>query len=597
MTLIDGTLILTGGLSEATSASIGGTLQLSGFVAVPTVGVERRAIVTDNAGVTVDDGTLKFQPGPITWELGRPSRWSVTVTAEQADALFGGCDEWGIAEPFREVQLWRGDKCLTWGPAVAPHYENGVVTVDGADCGWYLERRTIGPAQRPNLFGTDPTEGRGPLFFGLTGPPLIENLTGPETADLYSETTNHPLFGTPAYHIHDATSIAPADFLHPVMYQQIRLNASAFPHTVSFSARCYVESLSGPNTQRSGLVLAAYPLDWDSLTYDAQIVNLSTIDENHPTGAGGSRYHNVTIEVPPADEVIIHARLTGPIGDVYWDDIFLTYDAALEFSGQDQTSDIALDVIDHLHGNVDAPYVYSIHHPNYPWVTEGYGWSDVNVDVDAPASGVLRSRRYFFENRTNGIAMLDEFAGGGRSATGEWGHIDTGFDWSYTYAATQRTFRTHSPRMGSYRPDCTFRSVDGHGNLLAWAWAFDGQKAANYVVVGAPGESKREGADLETTAFANDLTLLTRETAPLDVALDTLDGLATHFAKNYSRPAVLTCKIPWAPFFQDRGLWLGDTVGVRIAQGWFDVDSRWRIVAMTLQPDDTVDVILNPDRD
>lgn len=577
---IDGDIVFTGRVSGTPRNPITGNIVFYSDVITESDGTDFRIEVCDNFGFTIawlDQAVF----GNLTVSPSKPHQWSFTMPHNtRAESLWGTPDDYGIGEPFREVRIWYGNRVLTWGPCVPPELRDGIWSVQGGDCGYYLDRRTIGPIISRNLDDSD-IDGNGVSDWFVSVAVEPPNLIGPYGAQ-YVAVDGHPLYGTQALHVHheDQTGTVP---YFPLAWKDLRLNASAFPHRVTFSARVYVDVLGAPNHRQSGLVLAAFPVGYTTPYEGAFKFANSTISVDHPSGmSGGSIYHEVSIDIPPATECVIHYRLEGPIGDTYYDDIWLEYDAALEFSGEDQTSDIALKLVDHLSGKASPPFLYSLQHPNYPWVPEIYGWSDVHIDVDAPASGIKRSRRYFFHQHTTGTAALDEFA-----------KLDDGFEWKMVYTATKRSFVTSSPKLGDTRKDLPLRSADGHGNILGFAFTYQGAQAGTHVVVSASKDSRRQGVAADTTEFANGLNLVAYLQATVDTPIEALDSFAARRLASTIRPVTLVVTLDLEPYLS-RGLWIGDKVPVRINHGWFSVDSYWRIVQLDISGTRHLVLTMNP---
>lgn len=582
--LITGTVEVSGGVTTTPDPRITGTVQVRGDIVVRSSGNDRRIVLVDNTGEVLPDGFLDTAVmGEITWEPSRTTTWRATVPLadDKVDAILGAqgaSGDYGVGLGFIEAQLWRGDRLLTWGPITSVLAADGGLTVVGADCGFYFDRRIIGPGARPNLITWDdqaPLNGWTVLVttgsFTYTAP----------TSSAKIEAATLSVDGKRWMRVTNNTANPPDSWSEPFAYQTVRLNAAAFPHRVTLSALCYSETWTGPNSRKSGLGLAVLPVGWTDLYADTAKVQWATIDENFPHGTGaGQQRVSVSIDVGVASEYVVAAFITGPKGVTAYRDVFFDWDGGLEFSGEDQV-DIAFKVSDHITGNASSVYTFATHHPLYPYAGEDYGKSDLNIEVDGPDSGVMRSRRYLFTTQQTGSAALQEFA-----------NYDDGLEYGFSYTKNSRTLNLHHPKMGTYRPKCVLRQTSAGGNVLAWSWSFEGGQAANQITVRAPGDSLRVGTASNTSSFANSLTLEQQLQAPVDTADEALSAMAAKRLAQSDRPVNLEVTV--SADLWDRGLWVGDRVPVYIAAGSFYVDDIMRVVRMTLTPDDRLKLKLAP---
>lgn len=129
-------LNLQASIHETPNCPISIELNLDVLVKSRSTGTDRRTIVVQNDGTVI--GPLQAVQGDITWRPSEPAQFTLDFAHNDLNQYFWGntLDEFGIGEAFREVQLWRGDRLLTWGPIVPPKLENGKWTAPGQDCGW-----------------------------------------------------------------------------------------------------------------------------------------------------------------------------------------------------------------------------------------------------------------------------------------------------------------------------------------------------------------------------------------------------------------------------------------------------------------------------
>ncbi len=582
---IGGSVLVAGGVARPRTRRIGGTVRVGGELLTHGSGSRRRTVVVQQDGTPHTEGWLpQAVHGPITWEPCNEDQWSLRVPADNATALFGApndTDDWGIGEPFREVQLWRGDRLLTWGPAVRHRAGGDVVDVSGAGAGWYLNRK-IGPGARPNLLDPDDTNPLdGWWLFNTSAGFGIDPLTA--SADIDEGTAPSTGWDGPTMRFTSTLAAGPTDdLIDPVAVRFVRINAAAFAHTYTFSAWRWFEDFDRPNLRKAGLGLAIFDLDWSNLYSDARWVSWENLSEQRTDTPERAR---VSIEVPKSGvDLILACIITAPRGTTHLWRPDLDTDVGLEFAGEDQ-ADIAFKTADHVTGNQATTYTFGPWHPLHPWAGGAIGKSDVNIDTYCPRTGVTRDRRFLFPSNMTGKAALDTLR-----------NLDDGVEWDVAYnpAAGTRTFTTHHPYKGRYRGTCPLRLTPAGATIHAVAWTVEGDQAANAIHVLTAGDSRATATAIDTTDFADGLTLDQVLTAPVDIADDDLADYAEQRRQRTRRPVTLACKLPADPYWTDRGLEAGDRVPVTIIHGDLRVVGVMRIERLTLTPDDHLEVLLSP---
>lgn len=566
-------------------------------VNVQSTGTLRRTVVVDQSGTPMTDGWLdKAVHGDITWTPSGTATWSITMPAADSKVPVllstASASTYGIGEPLREVQLWRGDRVLTWGPAVTPRVSGERLEVSGQDVGFYYDRRTIGPGTRPNLLDNPD------LSLGLSGWSVLVTKP-PYTFTSQTASANISFayaWGNKALKVVNTT--ADDSMSEPMALQFHRYGAYAWSHRWTFSATVWVSDWQRPNPRKSGIGLVVLPVDWTNLYTDARAVAWASIDEQF--SREGPQRVSVSVEAGNAVEGFVVPVITGPKGTSYFFDMDLDMEGGLEFSGEDQGT-IASKVSDHITGNTSSPYERAIHGLLWPYSgAQEPLKSNVKVGAQTTIDGKPRSRRYFYGSGTTGSSALREFA-----------QLDDGFEYDFAYSATTRTLRTHHPRLGSYKAQFPIRYTLAGGNVVSWSWSFEGGHAANRVTVQGQGSlgydrygrdqgARRVSASAPNTwesvapsTFANGTTLEETRQAPVDVKDWQLAGMATKRLTQTTRPVTLQVRIPAYPYF-DQGLWVGDRVPVLIQQASFSLSDTMRITKMTLTGDDWLDLTLSP---
>ena len=112
-------------------------------VSIATQGDARRTVVVQLDGTQL--GELEnAEQGAVTWTL---NEW------ESASITMGIDDPKGrliLDEEFREVQLWRGDELLVFGPITGTRADMDSLSADVSGPLWHFSRRYVGRAERLN---------------------------------------------------------------------------------------------------------------------------------------------------------------------------------------------------------------------------------------------------------------------------------------------------------------------------------------------------------------------------------------------------------------------------------------------------------------
>lgn len=580
---IGGSVLVAGGIARPRSRRIGGSVRVAGELLSTGTGTRRRTVAVHQDGTPYTSGWMPDAvQASITWEPSQEERWQLRVPVDQASALLGApndTDDWGIAEPFREVQLWRGNRLLCWGPAISHRVSGDVLEVEGAGAGWYMNRK-VGPGARPNLLDTDDTDPLGGWWLFNTGAGFT---AGPLVAQATVEEASAPTTGWtgPTMRFTSTLAAGPTDdFIDPVAVRFVRINAAAYAHTVTFSAWRWFESFTRPNLRKSGLGLAILDTDWTNLYSDVRWAAWENLSEQRTATPERAR---VTLEVPASGvDLIVACIITVPRGITHLWRADLDWDGGLEFSGEDQ-ADIAFKVADHCNGNTDSPYTFATKHPLWPDAGGTIGKSDVNVDTYCPRTGVNRDRRVLFPSNTTGKSALADLA-----------NLADGLEWGYAYTATTRTFTTQSPKMGTYRGTCPLRLTPAGATMGNVRWAVQGDQGRNVIHAITAGESRATGSATDTSDFADALTLDEVLTAPADIADDDLADWAEQRRQAVRRPVTVTCTIPADPYWTDRGLSAGDRVPVTVIRGDLRAVGVMRVQRLTLTALDRLELTLVP---
>lgn len=539
---------------------------------VPTIrprGKKRRTVIVDSTGAPF--GELEnARQGAITKELNRPDSWTLALGLTDPKAPLV------LEERIREAQLWRGDRLLSWGPMIRPGADKANVAVAGADAMWYFGRRNIGRAGRTSYVPNgDFEDGLAGWDIGFSSP--AETAAGRNPANWIAEIrTDRALTGRRSLYLEQIASPLPEFGFAAKQFFDWTVDPEASPDGDRWTIVAYAfvvdSEWRGPRADSIGLYLARESTTvFDTVTSADGIVTSvprliestsAPIDEYTPRDQWVRLEASLTME-PTGDTEQLHVAIGCPDGAVYFDRVSLVLEESSKFYATDQAL-IVKALVEHAQD-------------------VGFDKSDLNIGTDCPLTGVLRDRVYVHSEHPNIFDAMSEFA-----------ELDNGLDLSVAVTPTERTLRTHYPARGVYRPKCR---LELGKEIADFAWSFDGEAAANSIIVlgQGSGSGREEGYAIDPTAFAGDLTLEAVFSAAPDTPIDSLDNLAAEFAVAASDPEILAVKtIPNL----ERVIGVlepGDWIPVRISagRGALTIAADYRVSRITLNPDDTLDLVLN----
>lgn len=380
-------------------------------------------------------------------------------------------------------------------------------------------------------------------------------------------------------------------------YQEFLVTAGARELTATLAGWVYVCSdlWDGWGQNRAGTMLETYRYDFRTNNFftDHSLPNtwggnralytdqletvVSRLDEGHPMDQWVR--HECSITVPAGQTRVIHARLCGVDGRVYWDKASLTYDTAFEGHGADQAVFVA-----NLASHAQDP---------------AYDKNDVNISSEAPNTGVRRT-----------LVALHSEHGNIWDLMGQFTEYRDGLDIGMRYTPTDRVLTTHYPYKGVERRSLHLQLGR---NIATFSWTFDGESAASSVVMLGTGDGsdREEASAIDTTGFANGLVLEQVQTVGPDTPVDLLQELADEALLLAINPEVLqVTTYPHSPTEPERNfigrLWEGDIVPVTIRKGrvvdpdtglvvahQFEVDAQYRVVDLTILESDALRLTLN----
>lgn len=440
-----------------------------------------------------------------------------------------------LFDPTREIQIWRDDDVLFWGPVVRLEANRDTITAQCAGPWWYLTRRYFGEADRANLFTNGGFEDgmTGWTAVGLT--PVVDpfralegrksiRLTGDASdhTDHISQTWTHTAGGHP---LGDLVTVA----------AWVWVASEDYAGTALDNAGMIVTHKDGGTTIFDALVEV-----WDDTPKD-QWVRLTEVEV--PNVFPGQ---TVTVDLYP------------PFGTAWYDLVTGTFMESLAFDEQDMATVISGVVL----------YAQDL------YLDFSHGKSDLGIDVDIDPTGITMSKSWQFADHQNIADELRLFT-----------ETRDGVDYSIDLTATTRTFRAWYPQKGTVRG--TTLTYDDQ--IQAFTWAHDRNQVANNVVVLGPGDGpdREEGGASTTTAGPDleDVIIAPDATLPGE-----LDRMATERHAVVSNPEIL--EVICTDLFD--GAAVGDWFPVVIDLDSIQVNDVYRVVRMVADPAmDTLALTMN----
>jgi hypothetical protein len=547
------------------------TVTASATPAAPR-GRERRTRLCDvnGAGIAELQGATH---GPIVFELNRPTTFMLDMALDDPKAPTV------LAQRFREVQLWAGDWLITQGPIVSPSTDGERLTLTGADALWYLDHRLIG-RELPNRLA-NPTFSRGIEGWSVLASHPNFVLIGPDSRA-------YVIINAAVGHEEEPRSLEMFQTqpeIHLFAFQEITVTAGPFGAEVALDAYAWVpageswpddpdigvELVRVPNGYR-GIPLPGYPgpfppagygnlyWAWSLVGDNLKAVGRSSFGADHPVDMWVR--HRCTVQVAPNATETVHARLSGRRGAVLWAHAGLWVDEALEFYRAD-TAAVAAGLVAHAQD-------------------PAFGQSPLNIAATTTPTGVRVDRRYPYSARVRVLEALDALA--------KEGLLDYWLD----VTPTARTLTVASPRRARATPVV----LELGRNIATLAWGYDGENAASAISVVAAGSEagpgQPEGHALDVTRFAGGLTLQAVLSAPAATPAIRLDDTAAALLATTVDPHTLTVTLTAAASAGLFGrLFPGDLAEVRIRRAALTIAGRYRIVRLTITPDDVIELVLN----
>lgn len=276
-----------------------------------------------------------------------------------------------------------------------------------------------------------------------------------------------------------------------------------------------------------------------------------------PISADSPRHRWIRMEVSmmvPSDgkTYVLEARIFPCSGVVYWDEVDLYVDGALNYVNEEQAN-MVRDLVDHAQD-------------------PDYGKSDLNIGRRVAKTGVKRTRRYSFAEHGVIGDHLNEFS-----------TLGDGMEWDIVITPTKRTLRTYHPRKAR---KTDYRLVLG-GNVSQASIDVDSTMLATKVLIMA--NDVEEYAREEKAVTDDSLHTVTLETAYLatpGTSISSLRAQARRGIERYRKP-IYVPSVTTNPIYVreiTRKVHTGTILHVEIQNEWYTTVSKHRVTEMSLNP-------------
>jgi hypothetical protein len=444
----------------------------------------------------------------------------------------------GTASGVREVQFYRDDDLLFWGPVISAdtNAADGQVSCSAAGVDWYLNRRAIDGA-RDNA---------------LTNPQFESGLTGWTAVGSFVATTSTTtkVLGSTSLKLQNSDGGEDS-----YLYQTAVADAGGVGDLYTLSGWYFVESgVTGENDGAlgsRGIYMAAYDEALALQDYDYIPIDLASPRNVWTRG-------ELTLRVPANRTWLLNVRLYAPKGVVYYD--------ALQLVRMESVSTASL--TDSTTAEVDITRIVRmlVSHAQ----SSDVGKSDVNIGYSGSTTGQTSTKHYQYADHVQFDQALAEFI-----------ERDDVGDYSIAYTPTTRSLTLHTPRKGTDRSGSV--TLTYGSNISAYRIVRDGAGTITRATVLGDGDGPdREEGEYADASDVGGLILQDVRSAPSKTNINALLPIARDVvAKNGTVPTIVECDIlPSANLIHT--LKTGDIVAVVISDGWVSINGDYRIVQWSL---------------
>lgn len=455
-----------------------------------------------------------------------------------------------------EIQVWREGRCIFWGPVSRVDANADTVQLQCRGLLWYFMRRFFGKADRDNLIANGDME---------TGTLTSWTSSGPDTA---TTSTSIKIEGTKSAKLVEGTAGADS-----YIYQNVSVTAGGVGELITVAAWFYIEAFTSAALNNRGLFIEVE----NGATVESFNETDGFIDDQTPRLAW--QRAEATVWMAPNTTRTINVRLYAPAGTIYWDAVTVTKMESLSFYAQDQAR-----IAEHIVAYAQDNQAFT------------HGKSDLLIPATVttcPNTGVTRDVHYQMADHANIGQTLVGFT-----------QLNDGFDISVEQNGSLRFFHTWYPSKGTDRgatPGSGVSTVTITNAMLAgggqpFGWRFDGEQAANQIVILGDGDGpdREEGGATDNSAFGG-TTFEDITAAEPATPIDRLDPLATERLRALKDPESVTVTVhePTANLLGT--VVVGDTIKLELDHGYINANGDYRVIARRFQPGvETLTLELNP---
>jgi hypothetical protein len=442
-------------------------------------GTDYRLYVVDQSGIIFGQ-VEEARIGSVTFELNGAGGLEFTLPTTDPDNA--------LIQPGREVQLYRGNQLLFWGPIVRQQIGLWETSYQCAGLFWYFTRRFFGRADRVNLLTNGDFENGETGWTFVNGvahqADTTRKVEGARSLKLTGATADHTQYAIQSYTSTQQWS-APGDF-------------------VTVSAWVYIPSADYDGGAIEDFGLVARHKDVNGNIVDSQVAEIGDDTEM-------DTWIQLEVGLPNVKlNETVDVLLFPPHGVAWFDLVTATLMESLSFYPGADIGTVVAGIVDYSQSRI-----FFLDH----------GKSDLNIDRNIPITGLVRNITYQFAEHRNIADAILEFVRAG----------DIDFDFIITPAT--RTFTIHYPRKGHHRLDLALELDD---TVADFTWSWDGEAGASNVVILGPGDGpdRPEGGAADQAAFGG-LTLEWVEQAPDDVTVGQLDDQAAERLRIGVNPTII----------------------------------------------------------
>jgi hypothetical protein len=370
-------------------------------------------------------------------------------------------------------------------------------------------------------------------------------------------------------------------FIKPVYsnaYQMLAFTPQRIDTNITFSSFIKVTELISGNDGNVAIGIGLFPRNARGLQ---DIIDVSWASVGNEFPVNKIQRITASIKIPANKETFAVLMVRAPKGiSLLWD-FMLEWDGGLINIDVDKNTIIER-LVDHLSGNPQAKWRQSREHPFWPLAgVENYGKTDVKIKFASNGSRKHKvDRIYKFGAGSSGLNAITELT-----------NQDDNTYWKMVFSINERWLAIEQKQ--TIKNTCPIYHTPSGGNIIGgFGWQWMGEQAANVITVQSSQGSSRQAISFNKDFFQVTIEETTR--ASEDDFDDRLYQLADMALFYKTQPQTIGVKIYAEPFLSDHNLEIGDILPIKIETGKFNLSKYYRISQMTLNVDDTLDLMFTP---